>query len=201
MDFLSNSNSIDIIIGPMFSGKTTELIRRLTICAQAGMKVLVINSNLDTRSEEVLSCHSIKKVTFDSLLTVETRKVKNLSEVSDIVKDFDVIGIDEAQFFSDLIQVVVFCSDILNKKVIVCGLNGDFEQKPFGDILNLIPFCDTITKLSSFCQTCSERKKSIIPALFSKRIDTEKKDTIVIGNSHQYIPVCRKCFNEEKYTK
>jgi thymidine kinase len=194
MELLSNTNSIDIIIGPMFSGKTTELVRRLTICAQAGLKVLVLNSSLDSRSAEVLSCHSNEKITFTSSL-ITSKKVQNLFEVVDLVENFNVIGIDEAQFFTDLIPFTLFCSEEkFQKKVIICGLNGDFERKSFGDILNLIPLCDNITKLSSFCQKCSLHRKVIVPALFSKRIDSDEKKTIVIGNNHQYIPVCRKCY-------
>lgn len=194
MEFLSNTNSIDIIIGPMFSGKTTELIRRLTICGQAGFKVLVLNSSLDTRSTEVLSCHSNEKVSFSSS-QITSKKVANLFDVINEVKYYDVIGIDEAQFFSDLIPFTLFFTEQeMHRKVIICGLNGDFERKPFGDILQLIPLCDTITKLSSFCQTCSDAKKIIVPALFSKRLDVDKKETIIIGNEQHYIPVCRKCY-------
>ena len=75
-----------------------------------------------------------------------------------------------------------------NKKVYVCGLDGDFERKKFGQILNLIPLCDKVTKLTSLCSVC----KNGAPGIFSKRITLETEQTVV--GSDNYIPVCRKCY-------
>jgi thymidine kinase len=101
----------------------------------------------------------------------------------------DVILINEGQFFSDLYETV---QDMLNyeKKVYVCGLDGDFERKKFGSILDLIPFCDKITKLTSLCSICRDGTA----AIFSMRLTDEKEQTVV--GSTNYIPVCRKCYNK-----
>jgi thymidine kinase len=107
------------------------------------------------------------------------------------VKDSDVILINEGQFFSDLYDVVL---DMLshNKKVYICGLDGDFERKKFGQILDLIPLCDKVTKLTSLCSQC----KDGTPGIFSMRLTTETQQTLV--GSDNYIPVCRKCYEQNK---
>jgi thymidine kinase len=106
-----------------------------------------------------------------------------------LLRSAEVILINEGQFFSDLYEVVV---DMLNhnKKVYVCGLDGDFERKKFGSILDLIPLCDKVSKLTSLCSSC----KDGTPAIFSMRLTEEKEQTIV--GSNNYIPVCRKCYNK-----
>ena len=99
-----------------------------------------------------------------------------------------VILINEAQFFNDLVPCVI---DMLkqNKKVYIAGLDGDFQQKKFGTILDLIPLCDKVTKLSSLCSLCKNGEAGI----FSMRL-TQEKEQMLIG-SENYIPVCRKCSN------
>ena len=77
---------------------------------------------------------------------------------------------------------------VQKKKIYICGLDGDFERKKFGQILNLIPLCDKVTKLTSLCSLC----KNGTPGIFSKRITSEKKQTVV--GSDNYIPVCRSCY-------
>ena len=190
MDFInSNKPSIDIIFGPMFSGKTTELIRRLTIFAEAEMKVLYINSNLDTRGD-LFSTHN---KTMTSIPTfIHTIKSSSLLLCMDTCISYDVIGIDESQFFCDLQQGCVQLAEIHQKKVIVAGLNGDFQRKPFGEINNLIPYCDNITKLYPFCKSCREIHE-LQCALFSKRINNYV-ETVQIGKDDIYLPVCRQCY-------
>ena len=83
---------------------------------------------------------------------------------------------------------------IINKKIIIAGLNGDYLRKPFGEINDLLPFCDTITKLDSFCVPCSKNKK-ISKAIFTKRL-SQSKETLLIGGKESYIPTCRKCYNK-----
>jgi thymidine kinase len=77
-----------------------------------------------------------------------------------------------------------------NKKIYICGLDGDFERKKFGQILELIPFCDKVTKLTSLCSIC----KNGTPAIFSLRITNEKEQTVI--GSENYLPVCRDCYDK-----
>jgi len=194
MDFLSVSPSIDIIIGPMFSGKTTELHRRLNICADAEYVVLYINSIKDTRAE-LISTHNS---TLKNSELIQYVKTDNLLDIeSNICMSADVIGIDEAQFFPDLFAFAKEMCETFGKKVIVSGLNGDFNRRPFGQVIDLITISDTITKLNPFCMQCRKTKNTMTPALFSKRICTET-DILLIGGKTQYIPTCRACYNSSK---
>ena len=191
MEF-SNNPSIDLIIGPMFSGKTTELLRCLTISAEAGCHVLYINSSLDTRGD-VFSTHN-RLISPNASVNMDTLKTDDLMSIISDLKKYDVIGIDEAQFFSNLKLFCTIMADQYSKKVIVCGLNGDFHKNPFGELNDLVTHCDTIVKLYPFCKTCSG-KKIMTRALFSKRLSKET-DKIVIGDGDTYIPVCRECYKE-----
>jgi len=104
------------------------------------------------------------------------------------MKQADVILINEGQFFEDLYKIVV---DLLkeDKKVYVCGLDGDFERKKIGQILDLIPLCDKVTKLTSLCSICRDGT----PGIFSMRL-TDEKSQILVGVDN-YAPVCRSCFS------
>ena len=180
---LSFLPSIDIIIGPMHCGKTSEIIRRLSIYYEMDMKVLYINSKLDTRSDKGFSTHNstIGNVPFDCL------KVMELSECD--VSKYDVIAIDESQFFKGLKDTVLRWVEVDKKILIVGGLNGDYKRNAFGEINELISYSDSIIKLNSFCMMC--RKKGVMSsALFSKRI-IEDKTNILIGGKDIYLPTCR----------
>jgi len=101
-----------------------------------------------------------------------------------------VILINEGQFFSDLFE---FVNKLLveGKKVYVCGLDGDFERKKFGTMLDLIPLCDKVNKLSSLCSLCRDGT----PGIFSMRLTQETQQTVV--GSENYIPVCRECYEKK----
>jgi len=185
-----NDPSLDIIIGPMFAGKSSELIRRLHIYKKIGFNCLYINSNLDNRSTTHFSTHNpilTKKLDFDSI------KVDNIEKFFDKIQEYDIIGIDESQLFKNLKKNVMYIVETLKKKVIISGLNGDFNRNKFGEIIDLIPFCDDITKLTPFCLLCSQNNNIIKPGLFSKRTVSSDK-TILIGDDNAYIPVCRQCY-------
>jgi thymidine kinase len=117
-------------------------------------------------------------------------KTNNLTDIwpkNEVLNNSDVILINEGQFFPDLYDVVL---DMLknNKKIYICGLDGDFERKKFGNILDLIPLCDKVEKLSSLCSLCKDGTL----AIFSMRLTKEKEQTVV--GSDNYIPVCRNCY-------
>lgn len=185
MDLINNKSSIDIITGPMFSGKTTELLRRLTILKEAGLKVIYITSTLDTRD---FVSHN-KAIGKPDVAFCSTHMLMDVCAYAAV---FDVIGIDEAQFFEDL---PTFCLEMAEKygaKVIVAGLNSDFKREKFGKICDLVPVCDNITKLYPFCASCAS-SKIMSPALFSKRT-VMSDEKVVIGDCRSYLPVCRECY-------
>ena len=169
---------LHLIIGCMFSGKTTELLRIAKRLKSIDQTVALINYLEDTRySTTDVTTHD--KYSCD----IESHLINDLSSLD--VNSYSVICINEAQFFGGLKQ---FCMDMLSKSKIiyVSGLDGDFKQQPFGEILDLIPMCNTITRLHAFCKVC----KNGNPAYFTKRL-TDSKEQKLIGTD-EYIPVCRK---------
>jgi len=172
---MSISGKVSIILGPMFSGKTTELNRRLTRYELAQKKVFRIRYKNDT----VQTTHDgVKK---------KGEKTFKLYELKNQIEKFDIIGIDEAQFFDDLIDFVKYCAD-LGKIVIVAGCDGTFEMKPFGKICDLISVADEIVKLNAVCKICG------YDAPFSLRITKEIQEVELIGSEH-YMACCRSCYN------
>ena len=193
-DDKNNKNGyLELIIGPMFSGKTSKLIEVYKQCIFCNIPVCVINHLIDKRYHEtMLSSHDkimvpcLQAVELNELWTNSENKNYNLLP-HNIVQNSSVILINEGQFFPDLYEVVL---DMIknNKKVYICGLDGDFERKKFGQIIDLIPHCDTITKLTSLCSLCKNGNRGI----FSMRLTKEKEQTLV--GSDNYIPVCRNCY-------
>jgi len=144
-------------------------------------RVTVINFSDDTRyHDEMLSSH-------DKIMIpcVFSRTIGELLNNED-VKNSDIVLINEGQFFEDLYDSVIYLVEKLNKRVYVCGLDGDFKRKKFGRILDVISICDKVTKLHSKCYTCES------PAIFSHRISSETSQ-VVIGTNN-YVPLCRKCY-------
>jgi thymidine kinase len=202
MSTQTESAYLEIIIGPMFSSKTSRLVEIYKLCNFCNISVVAINHSIDNRyDDEMLSTHDkikIPCIKTDKLLDVWIddyieldSNVKTIPRVKDMFKiaSSNVILINEGQFFPDLEE---FVKKLLSngKKVYVCGLDGDFERKKFGQILDLIPLCDKVTKLTSLCSMC----KNGTPGIFSKRISLEKEQTVV--GSDNYIPVCRNCYNK-----
>jgi thymidine kinase len=174
----------------MYSGKTTEIIKEYKRWTNIDKKVICINHAIDTRydnnesNETFVYNHDLNKIK-----CYRVHKLFDLDE--NILHKNDVILINEGQFFEDLVEFCVYWSEEHNKNIIVCGLDGDFQRKPFENISRLIPLVDTITKLTALCKVCNDGT----PALFSHRI-TQETDRLVIG-SKNYIPLCRKHYNSE----
>ena len=181
---MNNSGRIDIIIGSMFSGKSTELIRRINRYKVLNKSILVINHKLDKRySENSISTHSNMNLECISLDNLEDIKLNQT-----YIKEYDVcdvLVIEEAQFFKDLYDFVVNAADNDNKIVIVAGLDGDSNRNEFGDILKLIPKCDTVKKLHALCVKCNNGTL----ACFTKRL-VKNDSQIYIGVS-EFVAVCR----------
>ena len=176
----STSAYLELIIGPMFSGKTSRLVDIYKQCKFCNIPVSVINHSIDERYHDtMLSTHD--KVMIPCI------KAKCITDILDILATSQVIIINEGQFFEDLYTTVVSLLS-QGKKIYVGGLDGDFERKKFGHILDLIPMCDKVTKLTSLCSICKDGKSGI----FSKRLTMEMEQTIV--GSDSYIPVCRSCY-------
>jgi thymidine kinase len=193
---MSKNAYLEIFLGSMFSGKTSKLLELYKQYKFCNIPISVINHSADTRYHEtMLSSHDkimIPCIHTNKLMELweldiddsDPEKMKNYINL----RNAEVILINEAQFFEDLIPCVQ--SMLKEKKTIyISGLDGDFERKKFGNIIDLILLCDKVTKLSSLCNLC----KNGSPGLFSLRL-TKEKQQMLIGTDN-YIPVCRACYD------
>lgn len=194
-----NGSQLDLVLGTMFSGKTTYILSLIAKMAELNYSILYVNIEFDNRSENIFSTHNpffdsqkdfVKKESISK--NVSMIKTKKLLELE--FNDKDVIIIDESHFFDDLVEFVNKCLDA-NKYVIVSGLIADFKGNKFGKTLDLIPICSNIKRLHAYCAECAKDKKCCI-ATYSKRIVKCKK-SIDIGGVEKYIPVCRTHFKQE----
>ncbi|XKL67139.1 hypothetical protein PGB90_010559 [Kerria lacca] len=180
----TDRGQIQVIFGPMFSGKTTELIRRLKRYMFAQHRCLIIKYHKDSRySAECIATHDGEKLLATSC--------SNLYDVINFVEDFNVIGIDEGQFFQD--SIVNFSEEMANKGkiVIVAALDATFQRTEFGKILQLVPLAESVVKLNAVCMSCFH------DASFTKRISNEQ-EVEIIGGTDKYMSVCRECYRISK---
>jgi len=174
---------LHIIFGPMFSGKSTKLINEINTLKMYKKNILIINSDKDIRVS-----HNFIKTHND--IQYKAIKLNDLDEtkVSIIIKKYDTVCIDEAQFFPNLI---IFVKKLLefNIHIIVTGLNGDTNQNKFGHIIDLIPLANKIDKLSGICTLCNDGTPGDFSIL---KKNQEKKEQILVGGDDMYQCVCRK---------
>jgi len=200
MDFniQENEGVLDIVLGTMFSGKTSFLLGQIAKMAELNYKILYINIEFDNRSDNFFSTHNpffdnhvdfIKKESIKSNVTMcKSRTLLNLD-----ISLYDIIIVDEAHFFDDLVDFTNKTLE-LKKYIIIAGLQADFKGHKFGKIVDLIPICTNIKRLHAYCSECAKNKKCRI-AIYSKRI-TKSKKINEIGGYDKYIPVCREHFFE-----
>ena len=176
--------SLELIIGPMFSGKSTTILRRVKRAEVIGINSLIVTSIIDTRYNT--NTNLVK--THDKQI-VEAIGLGDLKEITLFAafQKAQLIIIEEAQFFTGLYEMVAKLVEVYKKDVIVVGLDGDSERKPFGEILQLIPLADNLTKLTALCKRCGDGT----PALFTYCKLT--KDTqVCVGDASMYEALCRK---------
>ena len=191
------SGSCKIIFGPMFSGKTHELCRELTVCADVGLKVLYINHIEDIRkTEKTTSYLTTHHSSFGELsYKIDKIKIKSLKDIHNFAQ-YKVIGIDEGQFFDDLDIIVRKWVLDYNITVIIASLDGDYEMKPFGKAKELICICEpgNVTKLAAKCMKCihNDNKYKLTDAGFTHRI-SGGTDQCIVGGTDKYMSVCKSC--------
>lgn len=174
-----DSGWIEVITGCMFSGKTEELIRRLRRAKIAKQKVVIFKPIIDTR----YSNNSIVSHSEQSLPSV---LIKDVTEILDLVEVAQVIGIDEAQFFSN--DIINVCNKLADdgKRVIVAGLDMDYRGIPFEPIPQLLSVAEYITKTLAICVECGN------PADRTQR-KTALSERVIVGAADLYEARCRKC--------
>lgn len=183
----SKSGWIEVICGSMFSGKTEELIRRLRRAIIARQKVEIFKPIVDTR-------YDVNRVVSHDETSIHSTPVQTSSQILLLANDFDVIGIDEAQFFD--MELVNVCNQLARSgiRVIVAGLDMDFLGKPFGPIPSLLATAEYVTKVHAICIECGEL------ANYSYRKGSDGV-LVVLGEKDIYEPLCRKHFDEKMHGK
>lgn len=182
---MADKTRIEIILGPMFSGKSTELCRRVERYDAIGMKIFIINHDLDNRTDDSIKTHSGKKL--------QARKASFLKTILDDEEylNSDVVGIDEAQFFPDLFDFIKI-AERHNKIFIIAGLDGNYKREPMGDILRIIPYSDSVVKISAM----DMEDKDGSEAIFTKRI-VDSESPVLVGAQECYKAVSRKNYLKE----
>jgi thymidine kinase len=175
---------IEVVCGSMFSGKTEELIRRLKRARIANLKVEIFKPAIDVRYDEQ------NIVSHDENL-IQSTPIDNSQTILLLAQGVDVIGIDEAQFFDDMLPEV--CDQLAHRgvRVIVAGLDMDYTGKPFGQMPFLLAKADYITKLHAICMQCGNI------ANYSYR-KTNDGGQVLLGEKDLYEPRCRHCYYEKK---
>ena len=182
-----NIGWIEVICGSMFSGKTEELIRRVKRAKLAKQKIKIFKPKQDTR-------YNKKKVTSHDNNSIKSRPVNSASKILELSEKFEVIGIDEAQFFDE--NIIDVCNQLANsgKRVIVAGLDMDFKGKPFGPMPNLLATAEYVTKVHAVCS------KSGRMASYTHRI-VDNDELILLGDTKKYQALSRKEFIKDERNK
>lgn len=175
---------IEVICGSMFSGKTEELIRRLNRAKIAKQKVEIFKPSIDTRYDD-------SNVVSHNENSIRSTPVNFADDILLLSGDCDVVGIDEVQFFDEQIVTVAQKLAAQGKRVIVAGLDMDFEGNPFEPMPRLMAVAEYVTKVNAICMKCGEL------AAFSFRL-SDAKEKVVLGEKESYEARCRKCFYEDK---
>jgi thymidine kinase len=181
---------IELIIGPMFASKSTELIKASNRYKSINKKILAINHIINSRYD----CSDI--ITHDKNVLqpcVRTDSLMSLIETPAYI-EADIIIIEELQFFKDAFEFITQSADKYGKTVIGAGLSGDYKREPFGDVLRLIPHADRVKMLKAFCKPCAEHGGEVV-AHFVKKVCKEEGQ-ILVGGEELFIPVCRKHYLE-----
>ena len=180
----TNSGWIEVICGGMFSGKTEELLRRIRRAKIAKLSTIIFKPHIDTR-------YSKNKIVSHNNNSMDSLIVKKTTDILDLGKKYDVLGIDEAQFFDSELTDVCKILAKNNNRVIVAGLDNDYRGLPFGPMPNIMCESDYLDKLSAICIKCGN------PASCTQRI-TKQIEQVVIGETDIYEARCRNCFEPPK---
>ena len=172
---------LKVILGSMFSGKTTELIKIYNKYKSCEIPCCIINHITDDRYDK-------EKMSNHNGVMLPCFNYNTLSECLSLVSNYDIFLINEGQFFDDLYDIVNLLVNMHKKKVYVCGLDGDYKRRKFGSILDIVPLCDDVVKLKAICKRCKRN-----PAIFTHRMSKETQQTVI--GSDNYQALCRTCYN------
>jgi thymidine kinase len=177
---------LELICGPMFSGKSEELMRRLRRVGYARKHAILVKPAIDDR-------YSVDEVVSHEGQRMAARVVRVPDAILQLAADADVVGVDEGQFLDD--SLIDVCEELIARgiRVVIAGLDMDYRQQPFGPMPRLLAMADEVAKLKAVCHSCGEG------AMFTQRlVDGEPApfsgETVVIGGLDSYEARCRSCF-------
>ena len=174
---------IEVVCGSMFSGKTEELIRRMRRAQFAKQRVEIFKPAIDVRySEEDVVSHDQKHI--------KSTPIDSSASILLLSGDIDVVGIDEAQFFdAGLVEV---CNELAYRgiRVIIAGLDMDFQGKPFGPMPALCAIADEVTKVHAICVRCGS-----LAYVSHRKVAGDRR--VMLGETQEYEPLCRECYQKE----
>ena len=191
----NNSSYLKLIIGPMFSSKTSYLLSEINKYKYITDDILVINHVYDKQRHPELINGFLKSHDAKEYFAIMVNLLQDILNDSNLHSKYEkskIILIDEAQFYPDLYIFIKNELQYTKKIFIVAGLNCDINQNPFGDIHKLLPICDDIIKLSAFCMICKDSTLASFTKL--KKEKTMNSNLLLIGAEESYIPVCRHCY-------
>lgn len=187
-----NKGTLEVICGPMFSGKSEELIRRIRRAKIARQKVMTFKHRLDDR-------HGIEYVVSHDGNKVEAYPLDQVEKILEMTlhQDIDVIGVDEAQFFSQEIIPIICTLVEAGKRIIIAGLDLDFRATPFGCMPILLAIADQVTKLRAICTECGD-EASLTQRLVNGAPAKYDDPIILIGAQESYQARCKDCYRIDR---
>ena len=180
----SINTTLDMYIGPMYSGKSSELIKQARKLLAIKKKILVVKPKIDNR-------YYSDKISTHNLDSLDCTVVENISDINGLLDSIDYLLIDEGQFFSDLYKNVLFYLETKNINVKISGLVADSNRKKFGEILDLIPIATNVLKFNALCMECNDGTEGP----FSKRLCKKNYNQTLVGTTDKYSAVCRYHYN------
>lgn len=177
--------SLDLLMGPMFAGKSSRILSIVSRYSSLGVPVLVIKHASDTRygEDDMLVTHDQRRV--------PCIRLQSLNDLSDTeISRYQVILVDEAQFFEGLVPFVHRVVERHRRNLFLIGLDGDSQRQPFGELLHCIPLADRVERLTSLCRRCADGT----PGLFSYRTSEASDQQVIVGGQELYQPLCRWCY-------
>jgi thymidine kinase len=171
----------------MFAGKSSAILSRVRRANALDWNVLLLTCSLDTRYSD--SGHEVVTHDKESLKAHGIKVLKGVEEW-EAYQEAKLVVIEEAQFLPDLFDFVVKAVEVDGKDVVVVGLDGDSDRRPFGDVLRLVPLADEVVRLTALCKRCGDGTA----ALFSALVKGQKTEQICVGGGDRYEAMCRRHF-------
>jgi thymidine kinase len=178
---------LEVIVGPMFSGKSEELIRRLKRARIARQRVACFKPDIDLRYHRTHIASHSEQTHEAAVVTPNAERLREALFATNQIDEVEVVGVDEVQFFDGAILPLTMELVALGKRVIMAGLDTTFTAEPFGPVPNLMALADKVTKLSAVCMVCGQ------PAIHTQRLGTSR-ELVVVGAAGVYEARCRNCF-------